>query len=362
MLKVQEYLRSGKSFEDLYKEYGIVSKVYDDRVVLNYRITSDKKYDQITRECRGLILTLPNLEVCCRSFDRFFNYGEGEEWKEIDWENCIYFDKLDGSLINIYYHPNTGWNVATRGTAFAEATTPMGKSFSLLVSEAINHVDFQEFCSNLNKNCTFIFELTSPENRIVTRYNETKLTLLAIRNNISGKYVSYEIIKDVINEIFPEEANVKLVESFDLKNAEDALKFVESRGELDEGLVCYDTTTQKRVKIKNSSYVAIHHLRGNEVTLKSIVTLLLKGEESEYLSYFPEDKNMLQPYIDKYTNLKNDVLSTYETYKHIENQKEFALKVKDLPYASMLFSLRKGMTVENIFSVDRLNTFIKFFE
>ena len=38
---------------------------------------------------------------------------------------------------------------------------------------------------------TFIFEVTSFENRIVTHYTGYKLWILSIRNNISGNYVAF---------------------------------------------------------------------------------------------------------------------------------------------------------------------------
>lgn len=367
MLNVQKLLISGMTLEQLEEKFGIVSRVYEDRVVLNYKITFNKKNHPVVKECRGLILSLPDYEVVCRSFDRFFNYGECEEENNFDFGNSIFFEKVDGSLINVYYHPITGWEVATRGTAFAEGNTPLGKTYKELVHEAINNIEWKDFFENLHEDYTFIFELTSPENRIVTRYDKTELTLLAIRNNFDGKYVDYEDIEfylnyKKVNLCFPKEANIKLVKSYNLKkDAQEIINFVESRNELDEGIVCYNIITQKRVKIKNSSYVAIHHLRGNGITIKSIVTLLLKGEVDEYLNYFPEDKELLAPYIYTYNKLKADVIETYELYRFIEDQKEFALKVKDLEYAWMLFQMRKGLHLYKIFDIVNLNKISKFY-
>lgn len=361
MLKVQEYLKSGKSLEDLENDYSISSKVYDDRVILKYKMIDSQKYHPITMECRGLILSLPDFEVMCRPFDRFFNYGEGDDWKHFNWDNCKCFEKLDGSLINIYHNRfKDTWNVATKGTAFAEATTPMGDPYSYLVSEAINHVDFQKFCENLHPIYTYIFEITSPKNRIVTRYTETTLTLLAVRNKLTGEYLDYDVLEYYFPHMFPI-GGVELVKDYSFNSAEKVIEFVESRGELDEGLVCYDVEKQLRMKIKNSSYVAIHHLRGNEVTVKSIVRLLLKGEMVEYLNYFPEDGDLVKPYLKKFNELMANVERIFMKYSMIEDQKEFALKVKDLPFAWMLFNMRKGQLIEEIFSIDNFNKIYKLF-
>lgn len=356
MLEIQKYLKSHSliSLEDV---FGIHSKIYGDRVILNYRIDSKPKFHPIVCECRSLILSLPDYNIISRSFDRFFNYGEGDDKDAFNWDHSIIFNKLDGSLINVY-HDGIQWNVSTRGTAFGEGTTPMGKQFKDLFIEAIG-TDLQNAFKDCLKNYTYIFEVTSPENRIVTAYKDTKATLLAIRNKETGEYIDYNIINTFINF---NDAKIDNVESYNLKSANDILNFVESRDQTDEGVVCFDTITQKRIKIKNSSYVAIHHLRGNEVTTKSIISLLLKGETDEYLVYFPEDKKLLSPFIEKYNKLYNDVIDSFEKFKDIENQKEFAITIKDLPYKAFLFLMRKGATIDSIFNVNNINTFIKLFE
>lgn len=356
MLHIQNYLKT-HTLEQLKEEFEINFKVYDDRVILKYSISSKPKFDPIVRECRGIILSLPDHKVMARGFDRFFNYGEGDDHLDFNWDNCIVFDKLDGSLIKVYYD-GVKWCTSTNGTAFAEGETPMGKSYHDLFVEAIGG-DLQEAFGTCFSGDTYIFELTSPENRIVTRYNETKATLLAIRNNDTGNYLSYSGLRVEIKQRLK---FTSLVDSYDINNADDVIKFVESRDQLDEGVVLYDIDKQLRIKVKSSAYVAIHHLRGNEVTVKSIVTLLLKGEMDEYITYFPEDIDLVTPYIVKFNQLKKDVMDTFNKYKHIEDQKEFAMKVKDLSYSGFLFSLRKGLTLNELFDIKKVTQIVKFFE
>jgi len=356
MLEVQKFLQTG-TIDELADAFGVHAKVYDDRVVLNYRIDSKPKFHPIVLECRGLILSLPEYRVLARSFDRFFNYGEGDDKDTFNWDDCIIFNKLDGSLINVY-HDGFKWNVATRGTAFAEGETPMGKTFHDLYIDAIG-TDLQhgfEFCTTHH---TYIFELTSPENRIVTRYPETSTTLLAVRNNLTGLFVDYNYIG--METDFSMQTN-GLADSYNLNKPEDIIDFVEGRDAMDEGVVCFDNHTQKRIKIKNASYVAIHHLRGNEVTKKSLLALVLKQEVEEYLAYFPEDKHMITPIEEKVEKLKYDIVKLYNENKHIEDQKEFAMKVKDFPYSGFLFAMRKGVELDSFFTVDNLSRIIKVME
>lgn len=358
MLEVQKFLQTGK-ITDLESLFGINVKVYDDRLVFNYRIDSKPKFHPIVCECRGLIINArpgKSYNVLCRSFDRFFNYGEGDDKDTFDWNNCKVFNKLDGSLINVY-HDGNKWCAATRGTAFAEGETPLGKTYHDLFIEAIG-TDLEHGFENCSKHYTYIFELTSPENRIVTRYYKTSTTLLAIRNNLTGLYVDYDKINDYTCFNIKTEG---LAPNYDLNNPEDIIEFVNNRDVMDEGVVCYDNITQKRIKIKNASYVAIHHLRGNEVTKKSIISLILKGETEEYFVYFDEDRERFEPYIKKYNEILSTVKKMYSNVCNIKDQKEFALKIKDFKYKHFLFSLRKGKKIEDLFNIDNLNYIIKFF-
>ena len=58
MLNVQNYLRSGKTLDDLTDELGIKSTPHENLplVILNYSQIDSPKTDAIVRECRGLIL------------------------------------------------------------------------------------------------------------------------------------------------------------------------------------------------------------------------------------------------------------------------------------------------------------------
>ena len=76
----------------------------------------DKAWDDITKQCRGLILNVKTGEVLARPFPKFFNYGEHVEkgWP-IPTETPEVYEKLDGSLGILYYLNGKPW-IATRGS------------------------------------------------------------------------------------------------------------------------------------------------------------------------------------------------------------------------------------------------------
>jgi hypothetical protein len=256
-------------------------------------------------------------------------------------------------LIQVY-HDGEKWCAGTSGTAFAEGEIQikgiMKITYFELFSEAIGN-DIQKTFKNYNKNFTFLFELVSPENRIVTRYSKTEAFLLAIRNKLTGHYINCDD--------YPEFTQP---EKFNLNNPDDIVSMVESLSNFKEGVVCYDPTTGNRIKMKSPAYVAVHHLRGGEFNYKSALTLILENETDEYLTYFPEDAYLFAPWIEKINKLERTVKAVWENTKTIEDQKEFALQVKDFPYSGFLFQMRKKQTYNDILKKLPMDSLIRLLE
>ena len=355
MLNVQKYLMNN-SLEDLENEFGIVIKRYDDRVVLNYSQISSPKFNPICDECRALILSCPDFYILSRSFDRFYNLGEGGNFSENEFSlnDSICFTKIDGSLINMF-NDGKNWHVSTRKMAFAEGETNKGNSFRKLVESVTGNLnEFFKDSREEVKNYTIICEIVSPETRIVVPYKETKLYVLAIRNKFTGEYLSQEEVENFAYTKKVKGYNIDIPDYYSFNSFDDIMesaKSLEPMEENGEGYVCYDIKTQNRIKIKNPSYLALANLRENgAISNKRIAILVFNQDYEEYLSYFPEDEEYFNPYIQAYEKMIKDIWETYNEYKDIESQKEFALNVKDLPIASFLFELRKGLGLEECFS------------
>lgn len=113
---------------------------------------------------------------------------------------------------------------------------------------------------------------------------------------------------------------------------------------LEEGVVLYDTEGTPVLKVKSKAYLASHHLRGEGLNPKRCMDLVIMNETDEYLTVFPEDVSMLQPYINAYDTLWDSIAWSWGKHRDIETRKGFALSVKDLPHSSILFSMRNGLT------------------
>lgn len=331
MLKIQKYLLQN-SLEKLTEEFAIKVKrhsKYPNLVGLVYCQIDSPKLHPIVRECRGLILDeANNWKVVAYPFFRFFNYGE-EGADEIDWTTATTYIKLDGSLLYFFYY-NNEWLVATKGSPDASGgVSDFGFTFSELAWDVFNKEGYST--DNFFKTHTYCFELTTPYNKVVVPHNECKLTLLAVRDNITLKEFSLSIFNH----------NFKLVQSFSLNSWQSILATLKTlEGQHNEGFVVCDGNFN-RVKVKHPTYVALSHLREG-LSKRRLLEIIKNNEGDEFITYFPELRDFYNELKEKYTNLINSIETSWNQYKHIENQKDFALSVKDLQYKGILFNLKKG--------------------
>jgi len=324
-----------------FTDRGIDVKEYPDHemVLLNYNQINCKKDDPIAVECRGLLVSYDG--TCVRKgFHRFFNLGECDV-DDFNFKRSIIKEKMDGSLVLVYWCPSTKkWEIGTRGNAFAEGNNDAFGTFRLAILNGMGRTEdqFQVDCETyFHTKETRIYEYCGPANRIVTKYESAFLAPLATFNNDTWE----EIVGTGWLETSYCDWNIKVprVYKFDTKDA--CLDTLSSLPGLGEGYVCTETDTGLRVKIKSPAYVAAHHLRGNGLNLKSISSLIILNEVDEYLTSFPEDKERFEIPNETFKHIMVDITSEHEKYNHIEDQKEFALAIKDYHRKGILFTARK---------------------
>jgi hypothetical protein len=334
-MQVQKYLRE-HGIQKLQDEFAIKVKQYDEGlIVLNYNQIDSPKSHPITMECRGLILD-SDFNVVSRSMDRFFNLGEvPESQKHIDMRQAVCYEKIDGSLIRIYFW-NNSWQIATRGMAFAESG-PNGFdiTFRGLVLKALdmNEEQFQSNCDELlDTDITYICEITSMENRCVRFYSGYTLYYLAARNNRTYEYVDASGTCDFFGMVLPKQYSFALME--------DCVQATKELKNLDEGYVLYQSGIPV-CKIKSPAYCAVHLLRGEGLNPKRICELVLTNEQEEYLTYFNEDRVHITPYVEILDKIHFALDKAWVDNHGIESQKDFALSIKHVKGNSVLFYARK---------------------
>lgn len=348
-MEVVQYLKKN-GIEKLKEEFGIKVKEYPDVYILNYDQIESPKMHSITRECRSLVLD-KDFDVVSRSFDRFFNLGEGGEC-EVDFENAVALEKVDGSLIGLAKYPDGRWYFRTRGTAYAEAQMPNGKVYQEEILKCIGVADMDELQKRMRDvldDTTLIFEYVSPDNRIVTRYTEPQLVLLAVRTTC-GKYPAYcngpalEDTANILSEEFSQIRfkNVRACKMFSIKTQQDVESLVSNLEDLQEGFVVLDLKKNTRVKVKHAAYLKAHKIRGNNATpsVADIAELVVENEQEEFLAYFEEYRPMFDAVSSVWEKLTTEAEVLYNTHKDIENQKDFAMQVKSDRLSGIIFTAR----------------------
>ena len=375
MMRVQTYLKE-HGIEKLQEEFSIIVTDYPDRVILNYNQIDSPRFNPICDECRALILRKPDYSVLARSFDRFYNVGEGEAWKIFPISEARVDEKLDGSLISVYWD-GEDWCVSTRKRAYAEGTTVWGQTFRELFDSAKDAEKLWDFLKNTFTlpNCTWIFELTSPENRIVTRYEETNISLIGVRDNESGDEWDGKQLDSIAQEM-----GVKRPRPYKFYTMDETIAAAKSLEIMEEGFVLVVETPQgshARLKCKNEKFVAIAHMRENgQISPRRVLTLVMANEHLEYLGYFPEDKHYFD-FVEKvYREATDRIALLRDEHLGIEDQKEFALTIIPKTVYSfekgVLFRCKKGENMRDILnnlgakrlakSLDLRKQFIKNFK
>lgn len=356
MLSIIKYIQKN-GLDAAIKDFKLKSKIYDgNKIILKYdQIESDMSISEV-QDCRGLILEMNTWKIMSMSFRKFFNSEETNAAK-IDWNTAQVLEKLDGSMIQVYWDWNKNqWFAATTGTAEGEGevNNKLGTTFNELFWNTVTEkYGFDK--SKLSKNYTYVFELTTPYNIVVKPHGESSATLITIRNNETIEELSFEAIGIAARGL-----NIPLVKSFDLNkgNMGAIIRTFEGMSWSEEGYVVVDANFN-RVKIKNPAYVAVHHLKGKTAE-HNILTIVKSNEIEEFASTFPERQEELFKLKANYDAL---VIKLKDTWVKLEvsrpknitpaERKRFAAAVFDVAIANdvkgftgLFFAMQDGKVTD----------------
>ena len=227
-------------------------------------------------ECRG-IKFCPDGLILARPFRKFFNYGERGSDLPAHRPHVI-TEKLDGSMIHpillerrLFFHTRKGHtDVAKKAERFVLSSP---------------HMEYQQFCLKMIKEgMTPIFEYTGPNNRIVLRYEKEALSLLAMRNMITGAIYPYWATKE-----FADEYRIPMVNQVHVNLKNSVENFIKHTRELvdAEGYVIYFDDGYM-VKIKAEDYVLKHRALDDLGSKRKVVALCAQGFMDDVLPILSE--------------------------------------------------------------------------
>lgn len=325
--------------KDLYIKVKRHSKI-DNLVLFKYSQIDSPMGNKVVQQCRGIILDeANNWNVVSYPYNKFFNREEGHA-ADIDWESARVYEKLDGSLMTLYYYPHVlsqrqGWNVATSGMPDADGLAHnAGVTFADLFWKVWDELGYK---LPRDTNVCYMFELMTPFNRIVVRHKENRIALHGARRLsdfkelnpiVEGHHHDWEVAKT-----FP-------MDSWDsISNALEELDPTEG-----EGFVVVDAN-YNRVKVKSAAYVLWSRAK-DTLSTRDILEKIRANENDEFLPKFlheyPEYFGIYNEIKSKYEKLLGEIEGYYDAISHIDERKDFAFMATKKWYSGALFGVKFG--------------------
>jgi RNA ligase len=224
-------------------------------------VAEDAYAESILRECRGIVFDKSG-NLIRRPLHKFDNLNQNEaaHYSNVDWDSeHVLWEKMDGSMIAPI--PIDGdFRLGTR----------MGVTDVAIQAEKWLSADHTSFINTSIKiGMTPIFEYIGPDNRIVIRYDEPQLVLLALRYNETGEYYSPDYLKNVADcykiPVARSYGSVKEIKSF--------LEIAQKEEDKEGYVVAF--ATGERYKIKNELYLNLHKSKDLMQSKRNIVLRVL---------------------------------------------------------------------------------------
>ena len=231
----------------------------------------------VLRECRGIIFDTASGRILSRRFHKFFNLGERADTQEIDVSRPHHvLDKLDGSMISpLELGGGIRW------------VSKMGVTHVSMQAETFvaSHPDYTRFAENcIGSHTTPIFEWMSRGNRIVLDYGADQLTLVALRDNVTGQYESRETLENLAADY-----GLPIVTAVST-SLSSVSQFVEDLRQKEgiEGVVI-TFADGHMVKVKTDWYVQLHRAKDQIARERHLIALILGNKLDDLLPALPED-------------------------------------------------------------------------
>jgi T4 RnlA family RNA ligase len=300
--------------------------------IFNYRLASYSQWLMPSAlECRGITFLVDEsgkaLALVSWPFEKFFNLHENPMSMDLDLNDPLEIqEKMDGSLISTMFALGEGsvW-LKSKGSLFSEQAIAARKYLEL--NESL--LFFVEEMVMVN-DYTVIMEYTAPDNRIVVGYDEPSLTVLAIRDNVTGTYIPLDEYADSpAAEYFVRDIT---------KEVHGVNAFVESIADV-QGMEGYilKLKSGQRVKIKSEWYLKLHHIKDSINSPRRLFEAVVYDTVDDIRASFYDDANALKV-IDamaelvssNYNHMVDVVERFYEHNKHLDRKDYAILGQKEL--------------------------------
>lgn len=261
----------------------------EDLVLFKYTMGRSGYDEPLVLECRGLIVDKATLQPVCYPFNKFFNSVEPHA-AAIDWASARVQQKVDGSLINVFFWRDK-WRFSTCGSLFAGELAPL-----IEADMAATGFSF----TPLDPSYTYMFEWVSPAHQIVVPWERPNFVLLGCRNMCTLREevppASLPYTRPLSYQLCGLKAIRKAAEALDWHNPDG------------EGFVVVDAAWN-RIKVKSPSYVTAHYMKnGGTISWHILWDVVMAGEQDEFCGYVDYMRPQVESLTARVVNWENDAI------------------------------------------------------
>jgi len=289
------------------KNIKLVDSDNDTGIDLFCFVSCNKDDDDLVKNSRGIVFHKDELVLQGFPYTEEFTKSNSMQLKEIlspQFQNCLFFDALEGSVIRMFYFSGK-WYVSTNRKLDAfkskwSSNQSFGYSFSkALENHALKNPDFLDLLSDkdiitqfqdtLDTKKQYMFLLlNNSENRIVCEASAEPVVFHV------GTFVDGQLKMDE-NIGLPYPRNLKFNNFDELFDYVDKINYVTSQG------VIIFTPNNKQYKIYNNDYLELFNIRGNEPSIKfRYLQLRMDERKSQMLKFlYPQ----FIPAFEEYENI-----------------------------------------------------------
>jgi hypothetical protein len=246
------------------------------------------------------------------SFKKFFNLGEKPDLfptpPSLAYARLM--EKLDGSTL-IFSKYKGNLVVRTRGTVDVRAQ-PNGNEVDFLLNK---YPKFKAFLDSAQNTQSFIFEWTTPTNRIVLDYgDEPDMALIGM-----VYHDDYSMVSQAALDGLAQGMNLRRPKTYSYDSIED-MKNAVSEMRDKEGICLYYNNEQDILKIKSAHYLFLHRAKSEISSIDKVIDVymdwFMQTRQSDYDSFFNyltekfdfEIATMAHGHADKITKAMKDVI------------------------------------------------------
>lgn len=300
--------------------------------IFNYRLAS---YSDFLKpgalECRGVMFEIHGegygatpVRLASLPMEKFFNLNENPFTMNLDLSTVVELElKADGSLMSTYLHPSKTGEIELRLKSKGSIASEQCLHAMKLLARDENRDFFNELRDIAMFGATVNMEWCAPQHRIVLGYEKPQLSVLNVRLNATGQYLSHDDLW-----AYPKVAE-HLIERLTTGDPERFIKLIPDMQGI-EGYVLRLASGQ-RVKIKTAWYLALHHTKDSINSPRRLFEAVLEEATDDMKSMFHDDPLAIkmiaemETFVEKHFNHMVDTVERfYERNKGLD-RKDYAI-------------------------------------